>query len=83
MVGDTGMEAGNKSGSAGPFQHARHGGHTSVDAGIHRARKESVCVRAAGGAGESWRGLCVQHNTTIYHTAWRELGSMSRVQSPR
>ena len=51
MVGDTGMEAGNKSGSAGPFQHARHGGHTSVDAGIHRARKEGVCVRAAGGAG--------------------------------
>ena len=28
-------------------------------AGIHRARKEGVCVRAAGGAGESWRGLCV------------------------
>ena len=54
------MEAGNKSGSAGPFQHARHGGHTSVDAGIHRARKEGVCVRAAGGAGESWRGLCMR-----------------------
>ena len=28
-------------------------------AGIHRARKEGVCARAAGGAGESWRALCV------------------------
>ena len=38
------MEAGNKR-QRGPLGRKAWGG-TPVDAGIHRARKESVCVRA-------------------------------------
>ena len=59
MVGDTGTEAGNKR-QRGPASTQGMGG-TPVDAGIHRARKEGVCVRAAGGAGETLEGfVCVR-----------------------
>ena len=56
MVGDTGMEAGNTR-QRGPLGRKAWGAHI---AGIHRARKASVCVRAAGGADENWRALCVR-----------------------
>ena len=41
------------SGSAGRYSTQGMGGI----AGTHRARKEGVCVRAAGGAGENWRAF--------------------------
>ena len=53
MVGDTGTEAGNKR-QRGPLARKAWGASPAST-----ARKGGVCVRAAGGAGESGRALCV------------------------
>ena len=68
-VGDHDLQRGRAGGMSGRGH--RHGGRQQAAAraastqgmrgiaGIHRARKAGVCVRAAGGAGERWRALCV------------------------